>query len=114
MTQTIVWKIDYVDAFTSPVNSLEQVVKSCRWTAEITDVQEDSQGNTSTVTASNYGYCEFSEPDSESFINFNELSNATVLEWVWSKVDKEAVEAGLVDEVLRKRTPATVQLPLPL
>jgi len=41
----------------------------------------------------------------ESFVDYATLTEAAVLEWLWEKVDKEAVEAALEDQIEAKRTP---------
>ena len=41
----------------------------------------------------------------ESFVDYATLTEATVLEWLWEKVDKEAVEAALEAQIEAQRTP---------
>jgi len=43
----------------------------------------------------------------DSFINYDTLTEETVLGWVWSKVDKEAVEAALTAQINAQKQPAT-------
>jgi len=41
----------------------------------------------------------------ESFVDYATLTEATVLEWLWEKVDKETVEAALEAQIEAQRTP---------
>ena len=41
----------------------------------------------------------------ETFVDYATLTEATVLEWLWEKVDKEAVEAALEAQIEDQRIP---------
>ena len=41
----------------------------------------------------------------DSFVNYDTLTEETVLGWVWSKVDKEAVEAALTAQINAQKAP---------
>jgi L-aminopeptidase/D-esterase-like protein len=41
----------------------------------------------------------------DSFVDYASLTEATVLEWLWSKVDKEVVEAALAAQIEAQRNP---------
>ena len=41
----------------------------------------------------------------ETFVDYATLTEATVLEWLWEKLDKEAVEAALEAQIEAQRTP---------
>ena len=41
----------------------------------------------------------------DSFVNYDTLTEETVLGWVWSKVDKEAVEAALTAQIEAQKAP---------
>ena len=41
----------------------------------------------------------------DSFVNYDTLTQETVLGWVWSKVDKEAVEAALTAQINAQKAP---------
>ena len=43
----------------------------------------------------------------ESFVDYATLTEATVLEWLWEKVDKEAVEAALEAQIEAQKAPVT-------
>lgn len=41
----------------------------------------------------------------DSFVDYASLTEATVLEWLWSKVDKEVVEAALTAQIEAQKAP---------
>jgi hypothetical protein len=41
----------------------------------------------------------------DSFVNYDTLTEETVLGWLWEKVDKVAVEAALADQIEKQRNP---------
>ena len=41
----------------------------------------------------------------DSFVNYDTLTQETVLGWVWGKVDKEAVEAALTAQINAQKAP---------
>ena len=43
----------------------------------------------------------------DSFVSYDTLTQETVLGWVWSKVDKEAVEAALTAQINAQKQPVT-------
>ena len=43
----------------------------------------------------------------DSFVNYDTLTEETVLGWVWSKVDKDAVEATLTAQINAQKQPVT-------
>jgi hypothetical protein len=60
-------------------------------------------------TASSYGTCGFTpDTEKEGFVAFNELTEASVLEWVQATMDVEALEAGLDAQLEALANPPTV------
>ena len=43
----------------------------------------------------------------ESFVNYDTLTEETVLGWLWQKVDKEAVEAALTAQINAQKAPVS-------
>lgn len=43
----------------------------------------------------------------DSFVNYDTLTEETVLGWVWSKVDKTAVEAALTAQINAQKAPVS-------
>jgi hypothetical protein len=78
------------------------IVAHWRVTAEETVGEE-------TYTASSYGTCGFT-PDASApdFVPFDQLTEADVLAWVWSSMDKDATEAALTAKIEEQKAPATV------
>ena len=60
-------------------------------------------------TASSYGTAGFTpDPNTEGFVPFDQLTEADVLVWVWSSVDKDETEANLAAQIEEQKAPATV------
>jgi len=78
------------------------IVAHWRVTAEETVGEE-------TYTASSYGTCGFT-PDASApdFVPYDQLTEADVLAWVWSSMDKDATEAALQAKIEEQKAPATV------
>ena len=78
------------------------IVVHYRCTAEETVGEE-------TYTASAYGTCGFT-PDASApdFVPYDQLTEADVLAWVWSSMDKDATEAALAAKIEEQKAPATV------
>lgn len=43
----------------------------------------------------------------DSFVNYDTLTEETVLGWLWGKIDKAAVEAALTAQIEAQKTPVT-------
>lgn len=43
----------------------------------------------------------------DSFVNYDTLTQETVLGWLWQKVDKEAVEAALTAQINAQKAPVS-------
>jgi hypothetical protein len=60
-------------------------------------------------SASSYGTAGFSQdPEADSFVPYEDLTEAQVLEWVWADgVDKDATEAALQAKIDADKNPVT-------
>ena len=60
-------------------------------------------------SASSYGTAGFSQdPEADSFIPYDQLTEAQVLGWVWADgVDKDATEAALAQKIEADKNPTT-------
>jgi len=61
-------------------------------------------------SASSYGTAGFTPaPESEDFVPYNDLTEATVLGWVWDQADgwKDDVEAALQAKIDAQKNPTT-------
>jgi hypothetical protein len=43
----------------------------------------------------------------DSFVNYDTLTEETVLGWLWGKIDKDAVEAALTAQIEAQKAPVT-------
>jgi len=75
-------------------------VTVAHWRA--TDVDGD-------YSASSYGTCGFSpDPSDPSFVAYNSLTEAEVLQWCWDNgVDKDATEAALAAKIEADKNPVS-------
>ena len=62
-----------------------------------------------TYTASSYGTCGFSpDPSDESFVAYDSLTEAGVLQWCWDgDLDKDAIEASLTAKIAEDKNPTS-------
>ena len=44
----------------------------------------------------------------DSFVNYDTLTEETVLGWLWNKVDKAVIEASLTAQINVKKTPVSI------
>jgi hypothetical protein len=59
-------------------------------------------------SASAYGTAGFSpDPTDPAFIPYESLTEADVLAWVWTSVDKDETEANLATQIEAQKAPAT-------
>jgi len=81
-------------------NDSDKGVLVAHWGCEVVDGD---------YSASSYGTCSFSpDPSDPSYVPYESLTEATVLEWVYVAVDKDAVEASLTAQIEAQKAPATV------
>ena len=86
----IQWKISQLDR-----NTADGFVTTAHWIASAQD--GDFSGSV-------YASCSF---DGELSIPYESLTEATVLSWVWAKVDKEATEAAVAAQIEAQKNPVT-------
>jgi hypothetical protein len=91
---TTTWTINNLDRETA-----DGLVTTIHWTASqtvgIPDVGEFSASINNTQQLER----------GDSFVDYATLTEATVLEWLWEKVDKEVVEAALEAQIEAQRAP---------
>jgi hypothetical protein len=85
----ITWAINQLDRNTS-----DGLVTTIHWTASAVD--GDYSANINNTQQLERG---------ESFVDYASLTKETVLGWLWTKVDKEVVEAALVAQIDAKKNP---------
>jgi hypothetical protein len=75
----------------------------------VTDEETVGTGDDAvTYTASSYGTCGF-EPDAsaDDFVDYDSLTEATVLGWVQAAVDQDSIETALTADIASQKTPVT-------
>jgi hypothetical protein len=88
---TITWGISQLDR-----NTADGFVHTCHWTCNAVDGEH---------TASIYSTCGWS--DGTVNVPYADLTEATVLAWVWETVDKTATEAALAAQIEAKKNPVS-------
>jgi hypothetical protein len=86
---TTLWSISNLDS-----NTADGLVTTIHWNATATDGD---------FSASIYNTQQLERGD--SFVDYATLTKATVLEWLWGKVDKEVVEAALAAQIETLKNP---------
>ncbi len=86
----ITWKITNLDRKTA-----DGFVTTAHWTATAVDGEH---------TASVYATASW---DGEPSVPYDQLTEETVLGWVWQSVDKEAAEASLAAQIEKQKNPVT-------
>ena len=87
----IVWNISNLDR-----NTADGFVTTAHWQATAVDGEH---------TASIYSTCSWA--DGTVNTPYADLTQATVLGWVWESVDKTATEAALAAQIEAKKNPVT-------
>ena len=85
----IVWNIVDLERETA-----DGLVKTIHWNA--TAVDGDYSASIVNTQALERG---------DSFVNYNTLTQETVLGWLWQKVDKDTVEAALTAQIEAQKAP---------
>ena len=92
---TITWKINDLERQTS-----DGLVTVVHWGAYATEASNDPEKP--------YGagiYSTQALERGDSFVNYDTLTEQTVLGWLWGKIDKEAVEATLEAQIEAQKAP---------
>ena len=83
------WKINQIERNTS-----DGLVTTIHWTASAVDGYYSASINNTQQLERN-----------DSFVDYASLTEETVLGWLWTKVDKEAVEAALTAKIEAQKNP---------
>lgn len=84
----IQWKISQLDR-----NTADGFVTTAHWICF---------GQDGDFSGSVYASCGF---EGELSVPYEQLTEATVLSWVWAKVDKEATEAAVAAQIAEQKAP---------
>lgn len=96
------WTIEKIEGYPE-VNGLQQVVGVVGWELEVRDTADHSVHYIRTET-------KLPSPDSNTFIDYLELTDQDILQWVWSVVGKETMEQKIRQELDDIRSPKSDQL----
>ena len=100
MAITNTWNVVQMDAYPEK-DGLTDVVFTVHWTLSGTDGEH---------TASSYGSVGVTYDADAPFTEYDNLSEADVLAWVWSSVDKAETEANIDSQLAELATPSKVTL----
>lgn len=92
----ITWKITNLDRQTS-----DGFVKTAHWTAYATEASNDPE---KPYSASIYNTASF---EGSPVVAYDTLTEADVLAWVWTTVDKATVEAALEAQIEAQKNPVS-------
>jgi hypothetical protein len=94
---TITWTINNLERQTS-----DGLVTVVHWGASATEASNDPEKPYSASIVNTQAL-----ERGDSFVNYDTLTQETVLGWLWGKLDKEAVEAALAAQIEQQKTPTT-------
>ena len=94
---TITWTINNLERQTS-----DGLVTVVHWGASASEASNDPEKPYSASIVNTQAL-----ERGDSFVNYDTLTQETVLGWVWSKVDKEAVEAALTAQINAQKAPVS-------
>ena len=71
-------------------------------------VTESETVGDDTFTASAYGTLGFTpDADADDFVPYADLTESTVMGWVWAEVDQSATEAALTANIAEQKNPTS-------
>ena len=94
---TITWKINNLERQTS-----DGLVTVVHWGASASEASNDPEKPYGASIVNTQAL-----ERGDSFVNYETLTQETVLGWVWEKVDKEAVEAALTAQINAQKAPVS-------
>ena len=98
MSTTYTWNVSTMDTAPSQ-DGLSNVVKTIHWRLK---------ADNGTHIVETYSAVSLDSPDAENFTDFDSLTEAQVISWVESKVDLEALKAGLDTQLEQLANPPIV------
>ena len=87
MSITYTWSIANMER-----NVSNDVIVTCHWYCLGTDADGNSSRSYGTTSHT-------PDPSDDDYIAYNDLTEATVLEWVHEQVDKDATEAAIASKI---------------
>ena len=99
---TTTWKITNADCIVSD-NNLQDIVTTVHWRYVATQTE-----NGKTYVAETYGATQLDAPAANSFIEFDSITKEQFIEWVSAKLDVEALDTNLQNQIDLQITPVSV------
>ena len=98
MSITYTWNVNTMDVAPTD-NNLNNVVKVIHWRLTATD---------GTHIADSFSTLSLETPDSENFVEFDDLTEQEVIQWVESKVNVDNLKQGLQDRLAALANPPII------
>jgi len=103
---TFNWTIQTLEYDLQP-SDMDGAVITAHWRVNAEETTGEGD-DAVTYTASSYGTCGFSpDPSAEGYVPYADLTQETVLGWVYDSVDKDATEASLQSNIDLQVNPVT-------
>ena len=97
MSLEIKWSIVNTERYTN-----DGLIYNIHWTASATEASNDPEKPYGASIVSTQGL-----ERGDSFVNYDTLTEETVLGWLWTKIDKETVEAALEAQIEAQKAPVS-------
>jgi hypothetical protein len=107
MSNTKQWVIAALDCKPT-VDTMADVVATIHWRKQATEIVEDK-----TYIADMYGACSIALPAAESFIAFENLTEAEVIAWVEATLDIAAIDSALDMQLDNQKNPPIISKKAP-
>jgi hypothetical protein len=108
MSKVITWVVSALDCYPRSQGNADVVI-NVHWSCNGTQEQDEIVYN-----ASVYSTCAVAYSGSEPFVPYDQLTEQTVLGWIWANgVDQAATEAAVQQQLNNQINPPVVTPPLP-
>jgi hypothetical protein len=108
MSVNFSWAVTQLECLPN-VENLQNYVIAAHWHCVAVEVSDDGSKH----QVHKNGVCHFSTSKDDSFVPYENLSEAQVLDWVWANVGKQVIEDGLVQAVNELKAPSVISPKLP-
>lgn len=99
------WTISSLECVPSK-DELTNIVQTIHWRLSATD-------DTDNISVESYGAQTLPEPNPDQYSQYEDLTLETVVGWLEGRMDVDTIKENLETQILEKRTPKIVNLPLP-
>ncbi len=97
MSLEIKWSIVNTERYTN-----DGLIYNIHWGASVTEASNDPEKPYGASIVNTQAL-----ERGDSFVNYDTLTEETVLGWLWTKIDKEAVESALTAQIEAQKAPVT-------